>query len=229
MKIFISKMLIASTALILSSCASTDKTILSTSLSNWQNISTFGNATLVNDEIHLVSKNNWFYLTKKQYKDFILEAEVMLPKLENEEPNSGIIFRGQIGTENNKKFAYGYQAEVDPTDRKWSGGLYEQSTPRQWLHPIHPKRSKPDSDFKQNLSPEWTNEKANALKRMDWNKYVIQAKGPELKIWLNGVLTTHVIDTKFAQGYIGIQHHGNRIKTDPTYAIKFRNIKITEL
>ncbi|WP_111977420.1 3-keto-disaccharide hydrolase [Algibacillus agarilyticus] len=205
---------------------------LDTDLTLWQNVYNDGEAKIVDGEIHLISKGNWFYLTQQPYTDFIFEAEVKMPKT-TEYSNSGIIFRAQVGEHPTKgAFAYGYQAEVDPSPRKWSGGLYDQGTPRKWLHPIHPKRSAPDADFKQNLSPEWNDEKANAYKHLEWNKYKIQAKGSDIKIWVNGILTTHVIDTKAKSGFIGIQHHGSQAfkqKQDRSNLVRFRNIVITEL
>ena len=64
-----------------------------------------------------------------------MEAEVKMPDV-TEYSNSGIIFRAQLNGEKGKQQAMGYQAEVDPSDRKWSGGLYDQAR-RQWLHPLH--------------------------------------------------------------------------------------------
>ena len=206
--------------------------LLSQNQQNWQNVYPFGEAKFTQDGIELISSGNWFYLTKQSYQDFILELEIKMPEV-TEYSNSGIIFRAQ--TRKSDKFdgeyAYGYQAEVDPSKRKWSGGLYEQGTARQWLHPIHPERSAPDADFKQNLSPEWSEEKANAYKHLEWNHYKISAIGSEIKIWVNGVLTTHVIDTKSSKGFIGIQHHGSwqfKQNGDQTNTILFRNIRIQE-
>lgn len=201
-------------------------------LSDWQNIYKHGEAKVIDNEVQLISGGgNWFFLTKKKYKNFILEAEIKMPKVE-EYSNSGIIFRAQIKKDKKgNTVAIGYQAEVDPSDRKWSGGLYDQGR-RAWLHPKHAKRSKPDADFKKDHSPEWTDERANAYKHLEWNKYRIECRGSEIKIFVNDVLTTHVIDTKDAEGYIGIQHHGSKEfkkSGDRANTIKFRNLNITEL
>jgi hypothetical protein len=199
--------------------------------SDCQNVYGHGEAKLVDGEVQLISGGgNWFFLTKKKYKDFILEAEIKMPKVD-EYSNSGIIFRAQIQEKKGKTSAVGYQAEVDPSDRKWSGGLYDQGR-RAWLHPKHEKRSKPDADFKKDHSPEWTEERANAYKHLEWNKYRIECRGSEIKIFVNDILTTHVTDTKDAEGYIAIQHHGSKEfkkSGDRTNTIKFRNILITEL
>lgn len=222
--------------LLLCSCTHTSvekntTTNLLQSLDQWQNLYNDGEAKLVDGEIELISKHNWFYLTKKQYKNFILEAEVKMPSGISEYYNSGFIFRAQVRDKGDFQEAYGYQAEVDPSDRKWSGGLYDQGR-REWLNPIHPSRSNPDEDFKQNFSPEWTMEKSNAYKADEWNQYKIECIGSEIKIYLNGVLTTHVIDTKDAQGFIGIQHHGSKAFAETgarDNVVRFKNIVITEL
>ncbi|EWH10497.1 secreted glycosyl hydrolase [Catenovulum agarivorans DS-2] len=206
--------------------------LLSESLTHWHNVYADGEAKIVDNEIHLISHGNWFFLTKEQYSDFVLEAEILMPDVE-EYSNSGFIFRAQTRPHKSGKGleAYGYQAEVDPSDRKWSGGLYDQGR-RKWLHPIHPERSHPDSDFKLNKSPTWTDEKANAYKHLQWNKYRIEAIGTEIKIFVNGVLTTHVIDLKESKGHIGIQHHGSKLYSksgDRSGAIRFRNIQLTSI
>ncbi|AWB65394.1 DUF1080 domain-containing protein [Saccharobesus litoralis] len=221
-------------SLSLSACVSTQSSQrLDNNLDAWQNVYKYGEARIVDDEIHLISTGNWFLLSKQKYKDFILEAEIKMPDVK-EYSNSGIIFRADVAYNEKKKsnYAFGYQAEVDPSDRKWSGGLYEQGTKRQWLHPLHDKRSAPDADFKQNITKQWDETKANAYKHLEWNKYKIQAKGSEIKIWVNNVLTTHVIDEKTAEGFIGIQHHGSwafKKNGDRTNTVKFRNIQITEI
>ncbi|MCU4677619.1 DUF1080 domain-containing protein [Catenovulum sp. 2E275] len=218
---------------LLTSCATPKPQTPSLDQTRWQNVYPYGQAEFINGTIELISTDNWFYLTKQSYRDFELELDVKMPDT-TEYSNSGIIFRAQIKPfeSGHGFYAYGYQAEVDPSDRKWSGGLYEQATQRQWLYPLHPTRSAPDSDFKQNLLGEWSSQQANAYQHLAWNHYKIKAVGPEIKIWVNGVLTTHVIDNKSAEGFIGIQHHGSELfkKTgDKRNKVVFKNITITEL
>ena len=70
----------------------------------------------------------------------------------------------------------GYQIEVDPSARAWSGGLYEQGR-RGWL---------------QNLEK---NEVARkAFKTGDWNKYRIACIGDSIKSWVNDVPAADYID-----------------------------------
>ena len=67
-------------------------------------------------------------------------------------------------------------------------------------------------------------EKLNAFKRYEWNKYRIECNGTDIKIFVNGIMTSHVIDSTDAEGYIGLQHHGEKGKI-----YKFKNIRIKEL
>ena len=134
-------------------------------------------------------------------------------------------------TQARRRVARGLPAEVDPSERKWSGGLYDQAR-REWLHPVHATRSFPDADFEKNYLGAWTTEMANAYRHLQWNQYRIECRGSDIKIYLNGVLTTHVKDNKDTQGFIGLQHHGSELlKTTGTTnnIVRFRNLFITEL
>lgn len=217
----------------LSSCAATankPQNLLDAELSQFENIYSYGSAKYVDGEVVLESTKNWFYSTKKTYSDFILTAEVLLPDVE-EYSNSGIIFRGQTRVVEGGRVAIGYQAEVDPSPRKWSGGFFDQAR-RLWLHPTHPTRSKPDDKFVKTFIPSWTDEHANAYKHLEWNRYRIECRGNEIKIYVNDVLTTHVIDNTDSEGFIALQHHGSKklIETGKTdNQVRFRNVFITEL
>jgi hypothetical protein len=204
--------------------------LLDDNLSQFNNIYEYGSAHLKDGELILNSTGNWFFTTKKQYKNFIFTAEVLMPDV-SEYSNSGIMFRGQVKTNDVGQEAMGYQAEVDPSDRKWSGGLYDQAR-RQWLHPVHDTRSFPDADFAENYLGQWTDKMADAYRHLEWNQYRIECQGSDIKIFLNGVLTTHVRDNKDSQGFIGLQHHGSELlKTTGTTnnIVRFRNVFITEL
>lgn len=204
--------------------------MLDENLSQFHNIYDYGRAEFVNGELLLTSTANWFFTTKKSYRNFILTAEVKMPDV-TEYSNSGILFRGEIKQGSKGIEAMGYQAEIDPSERKWSGGFYDQGR-RKWLNPIHQQRSHPDEDFIKNYLPQWTKEMANAYKHVAWNKYRIECRGNELKIYVNEVLTTHVLDAKTNSGFIGFQHHGSKTLKETgttTNIVRFRNIYITEL
>ena len=177
-------------------------------LAGWNNPYEWGQATVVDGEIHMVAHRKFFLCTEKTYSNFIFEAEVKMPEGIS---NSGFLFRCHV--EPNK--AYGYQAEVDTDVRAWSGGLYDEGR-RGWLHPKKPNDSPSGNAFREKTQ--------DSFKRHDWNKYKIHVEGDHIRIWVNGVLCTDYTDDVDAVGYIGLQHHGEKGKL-----YRFRNIRIQEL
>lgn len=178
-------------------------------LTGWENPYSWGEAKVKNGIIELVGNKKFFLSTKKQYSDFEFMAEVKLPV---GKANSGFLFRSQRKP-NGQMF--GYQAEVDGAERRWSGGLYDEGR-RKWLQPIKPE------DHPQNIKT-WTEEKRNALKRNDWNRYRIKCVGEKIQVWVNGVNTLDITDDLDSSGYFGLQHHGENGQV-----YRFRNIKIKE-
>lgn len=148
---------------------------------------------------------NSFLATEQNYGDFILEFEVLCdPAL-----NSGVQFRSQSKPEYSNGRVHGYQCEIDPSDRAWSGGIYDEAR-RGWLVTLenNPAGQK-------------------AYKKDDWNKYRIEAIGNNMRIWLNGVNTANLYDDEDASGFIAFQVHG--IGNDDSKEgkqIKWRNIRI---
>ncbi len=77
---------------------------------------------------------NSFLATEKEYGDFILEMEVYC---EDTSFNSGVQFRSHFDPAGNGGAGkvYGYQYEVDPSSRRWTGGIYDEGR-RDWLYPL---------------------------------------------------------------------------------------------
>lgn len=187
-------------------------------LDGWHNPYEWGKVNIVNGEIHLTANKKFFLVTDKKYDDFVFEGEILLPE---GKANSGFMFR----CHEQKNKVFGYQAEVDGSDRRWSGGLYDEGR-RQWLWPSQSGRT----TDKKALQHEAESKKffkqpevRNAFKRNDWNKYRITCKGNKLKIEVNGVVTTDYEDDVDARGFIAIQHHGEKGQT-----YRFRNLRIRE-
>lgn len=136
--------------------------------------------------------------TKKTYGDFILEAEVRI-----ESGNAGIQIRSHFEP---KDKMVGYQIEVDPSSRAWSGGLYEQGR-RAWL---------------QNLT---NNPSARAaFKKGEWNRYLIEVRGDHIRSWVNGVAAADYLDAMDVEGLIALQvHSGKNVK------VEYRNIRLADL
>ncbi|MCR9101278.1 MAG: DUF1080 domain-containing protein [bacterium] len=148
---------------------------------------------------------NTFLCTKETFGDFILELEIW----GDAAINSGIQFRSNSLPEYKNGRVHGYQAEADPSQRAYSGGIYDEGR-RGWLYPL-------------SLNPE----ARTAYKLGQWNTYRIEAVGHELRIWVNGVNTANVVDDMTASGFIGLQVHG--IGNDEEKAgreIRWRNIRI---
>ncbi len=188
-------------------------------INEWRNPYDFGEAKIVNKEIHLTADKKFFLVTKKKYSDFVLFVEINLPE---GEANSGVMFRCHV--EPNK--VYGYQAECDGSDRRWSAGLYDEGR-RGWIWPSKTGRSneKKFLEYEEESQAHFAKpEIRNALKRTGWNRYKIQCKGNQIKIELNGIAVTEIEDDTDAEGFIGIQHHGEKGQT-----YRFRNIFIKEL
>ena len=189
-----------------------------TDLTGWKNPFDFGTATVVDQEIHLIGEKKFFLVTEKSYSDFELIVEINLP----EGPaNSGVMFRCHV--EPNR--VYGYQAECDGSPRRWSAGLYDEGR-RQWIWPSTQGRSeaeflKYEADSQAHFARP---EIRDALKRNDWNRYVLRCEGDHLTIALNGVLVTDLHDAQDQSGFLGIQHHGEKGQT-----YKFRNLFIREI
>ncbi len=146
---------------------------------------------------------NSFLVTGKTYSDFVFEVDLFL-----EEPmNSGIQFRS-LSTEDYKEGrVHGYQCEVDPSSRAWSGGIYDEAR-RGWLYPM-------------TLNPEG----GKSFKLNDWNHYRIECIGSTIRTWLNGVPAAYLIDTMTPEGFIALQIHSVSEGREGRH-IKWKNIRI---
>ena len=70
-----------------------------------------------------VDNRNTFLVTDKEYSDFILE---FLFKIDENFKyfNSGVQLRSHVREDGRM---YGYQYEIDPTSRAWTGGIYDEA------------------------------------------------------------------------------------------------------
>ena len=165
---------------------------------------------------------NSFLATDKDYGDFVLEYEVKVDTA----LNSGVQIRSHQypsdttmmiangeGKEEAREFpkdrVYGYQVEIDPSPRSYSGGIYEEAG-RGWLHDLADNQEAQD-----------------AFKPEDWNQFRVEAMGDTLRTYVNGVLATDLVDDKTATGFIALQVHGIGEKEGP-YQVMWRNIRIQE-
>lgn len=150
---------------------------------------------------------NTFLITEETFGDFILELDL---KVEDLTSNSGVMARGQFDPagRDGKGLVYGYQIEADPSDRAWSGGVYDEAR-RGWLYPL-------------DLNPE----AKSAFKMGEFNHYRIEVIGDEIKTWLNGQEVAYVVDDTDKTGFIGLQVHSIRNAEDEGNKSYFKNVKI---
>lgn len=172
-------------------------------LSGWKILGGEGEYKIKGNEIVGLTKGraNTFLATEKAYGDFVLELEVWV----DFRMNSGIQFRS---AQNESGRVFGYQAEIDPSVRAYSGGLYDEGR-RDWLYPLS------------------LNDKGRrAFKGGKWNKYRIEAVGSSIRIWVNDMCTAYVEDDVSPSGFIALQVHGVGTEEEWGRKVKWRNIRI---
>jgi len=147
---------------------------------------------------------NTFLTTDSLYGDFILELDYKVDST----MNSGIQIRSNSFPYYRNGVVHGYQIEIDPSDRAWSAGIYDEQQ-RGWLVPLT-----------DNL------EAQKAFKQNDWNHYRIEAIGDTIKTWINEVPAAYLIDDKTASGFIGLQVHSIGKEEKAGKSIMWKNVKI---
>ena len=105
---------------------------------------------------------NTFFATKADYSDFILEYEAKIDPI----LNAGVQIRSLSKADYRDGRVHGYQIELDPSKRAWTGGIYDEAR-RGWLYNLE------------------CNPKAkDAFKQGDWNKFkelIQKVTGEKLK------------------------------------------------
>jgi len=155
-------------------------------------------------ELHLHAENNVWVTSDTVMGDFEVELEVKLPDDAAEVGfNSGLGFRltGESGKPK------GYQSEID---RNKPAGIHIIGTG--WLHPRGDEAMAAHRERAQ-----------AAFRDGEWNHFRVEARGSELKTWLNGKLLVEKQGTQYLRGAFGIQHHGKG------RTVKFRNIRARPL
>ncbi len=145
--------------------------------------------------------------TKADYRDFVFTCDMKW----DEDGNSGVMFRAQVKKDGDTETVFGPQAEMEGItgDRYWSGGIYGQSCGG-YFYPL------------------WLTgheEARKALKRDDWNRLTIKAKGNTVRTWINGVPCAHWKDDgTYAEGFFGLQIHKGK-----KGQVRWKNVRIKEL
>lgn len=167
-----------------------------------------------------------YLVTEKAYSDFILEFDVKIDtslnsglqcrsRMWDKDTSTVYVAGDQAGTKHEsmwpKGYVWGYQIEVDPSCRAWSGGLYEPGN-RGWIVTLA------------------GNEVARkAFRPMDWNHFKILMDGNKIITWVNGVLVVNTTDNMSLSGFIGLQFHGAYQPWQKDKKSMWKNIRIKEL
>jgi hypothetical protein len=162
---------------------------------------------------------NSFLCTSREFTNFILELDFKV----DDGLNSGVQIRSHcfdtattvnLGGKEIKIAGgrvHGYQVEIDPSERAWTGGLYDEGRRGYYLN-----------DLKENEAAR------KAFKHNDWNHFRIECSGDSFKTSLNGVPATDCKDDLTGSGFIGLQVHSVGKRTEPLQ-VRFRNIRLKEL
>ncbi len=161
----------------------------------------------------VLNQPNSFLATEKEYGDFIFEVDFKV----DDQMNSGIQFRSEQNDANDKckvtdlktpNRVHGYQMEIDPSNRAWSGGIYDEAR-RDWLYSLD-----------NNLAAK------KAFKHNDWNHYRIECIGYDIRTWVNGIACAHLIDAMTVKGFIALQVHAVSDPKNVGEEIRWKNIRI---
>lgn len=167
---------------------------------------------------------NSFLCTEKEYDDFILKFDVKI----DSGLNSGMQVRSHVwqhdttttylsgsGERSERTWkagrVWGYQIEVDPSDRAWSGGFYEEGN-RGWLVTLA------DNDSAR-----------QAFKPGEWNSFKVKADGNHFQTWVNGVQAVDTTDDMSDSGFLGLQLHSINDENLAGKKVYWKNIKLKKL
>ena len=147
--------------------------------------------------------NNEFLVSKTEYADFDLRFDA---KLVGKGNNAGVQFRSQRIPNHHEMI--GYQCDIG----SWSKGtiwgfLYDESRRRKML-----------AQAPQEKVNSWVNPKG------EWNSLRVLARGPVIKIWLNGKQTVDFTEAEKdipLDGRLGLQIHSG-----PALECHYRKIRI---
>jgi len=140
-----------------------------------------------------------FLTTERSFSDFLLEVDLLVEGT----GNSGIQIRSH---DNGKGRLVGYQIEIDPSPRSWSGGLYDELR-RGWLQDL--------SDNPAGRA---------AFIPGEWNRYRIECIGESIRAWVNGVPTVDFVDSMDSEGVFGLQVHSGQ-----DTRVRWKNFRLRDL
>jgi hypothetical protein len=178
-------------------------------LTGWHNLNGKAEYKVANGEIvgtTVTGTPNSFLATDAVYGDFILELDYKL----DGDMNSGIQVRSESTKAYNNGRVHGYQVEIDPSDRAWTGGIYDEAR-RGWLYPLTYNPSA-----------------QTAFKKGQWNKMHIECIGHTIRTWVNGIPAAALVDDMTPTGFIALQVHQVSDAAKAGHSIHWKNIRIRQ-
>ena len=176
-------------------------------LSGWKQLNGKARYEVANREIvgtTVYGEPNSFLVTDKVYGDFVLELDFKL----DADMNSGIQFRSESKPDYRDGRVHGYQFEIDPSPRAWTGGIYDEAR-RGWLYPL-----------------EYNPAGKKAYKAGEWNHARLECIGDVIRVWVNGIPTANLVDNMTPKGFIALQVHAVRSPEESGQQVRWRNIRI---
>jgi hypothetical protein len=152
-----------------------------------------------------LEKVNSFLVTEHDYSDFVFEFDV---RQDVGPTNSGVQFRSASKPEFQNGRVHGYQADIDPSDKAWSGGIYEEAQ-RGWF-------------YTGDMNPPGK----SLYEYGAWNHFRIEALGPRLRVWINGKPASDVIDNGHASGFFGLQVHSVDTAQEAGRSTSWKNLTV---
>jgi hypothetical protein len=177
-------------------------------LKGWELVNGSATYKVENGEIvgtTVMGSPNSFLATADPYGDFILELDFLV----DSNLNSGIQIRSISDVQLMEGRVHGYQVEIDPSSRSYTGGIYDEAR-RGWLCPLAYNK----------LARE-------AFRSGDWNHLRIQAWGDTIRTWLNDVPASWLVDSLTRKGLIALQVHDiGKDSSKLGLQVRWKNIRI---
>jgi len=154
----------------------------------------------------ILNTPNSFLCTEQNYDDFILEFDFRVdPSM-----NSGVQFRSLSLPEYQNGRVHGYQVEIDPSTRGFTGGIYDEARTG-WLYAVNEENQE---------------SARNAFVNGQWNKIRVEAVGNHIKTWVNGIPVANLYDETTSTGFIALQVHAINDSSMLNKQISWKNIRI---
>ena len=176
-------------------------------LTGWKQLTGKAKYTVEKGEIvgtTVLNEPNSFLATEKTYGDFILEFEFKIDST----MNSGVQFRSESKPDYQNGRVHGYQFELDPSKRGWTGGIYDEAR-RDWLYPL-----------------DYNAAAKKAFKQNQWNKCRVECMGTNIRTFVNGIAAAYLIDDVTPEGFIALQVHAISKPEEAGKQVRWRAIRI---